>query len=219
MRRRPSPLLVPLLVPFLAALLAPGADPAAAAGPRLAAHVGFNASDLHQDDLTSDARFGPAIGAGAHWPVGQDGWLVGVEAWYQTKGFRRGTFLDQIDMEYRARTVTVPVLLSYEFLGTRADVRAFAGVAADVVLASEFREPDDDAWRDVTDEDESLAWSLVLGGAVRVLGRWDLDVRYQHGLSELTTFDWTALDDRLSAEQAFDPATESTWTFTLGAWF
>jgi len=206
----------------LALSLAAGASlspRAAIARPALVAHAGVNASDLHQDDLASDARFGPAAGLGAHTPLGQDGWHVGAEVWYQQKGLRRGTLFNLIDLEVRAHVVSVPVLLSYWFPGERTDARAFAGIAADLLVKSELREPGQDAWQDVTDQDDTLSWVLVLGGGIRVLGRWDLDVRYQHGLSPLTDLDWTQFDDRTSSAQVFDDATDSTWTFSLGAWF
>ncbi len=204
------------LVLMLSVVVAPRTH---AAGAGLVAHAGLAVSDLHQPDLFSDARLGPAVGLGWHRPVGADGWHLGLEAWYQRKGFRRGTLWNQIGLQMRADVLSLPLLVSYWFPGVRFEGRAFAGLGADVILGAEYQEQDQDTWQDVADQTESVAWVLVLGGGMRVLGRWDVDVRYQHGLAPVTDFDWTGFDDRIPVDHRFEDATDSTWTLSLGAWF
>ena len=211
--------LPPLILAFCLILLAPGAVVPAAGATDWVARAGLAVSDLHQRDLTSDARRGLAVAVGGHRPLGTDGWRLGAEVWYQRKGFRRGTYENRIGLEMRADVLTVPVLVSYRFPGERFSGRAFAGVAADVVLRTEFRESGQATWQDVTDQDEAVAWLLVLGGGVRMGAGWDLDVRYHHGLSPLTDLDWTQFDDRLPVAHDFADATDSTWTLALGRWF
>lgn len=210
----------PLLCASLLLLAAVGIPSAVSAAPGgLVAHAGVAVSDLHQPDLFSDARLGPAVGVGWHRPLGADGWHVGLEAWYQRKGFRRGTLWNQIGLQMRTDVLSLPLLVSYWFPGERFEGRAMAGIGADVILGAEYQEHDQDAWLDVADQSESVAWVLVLGGGMRLLGRWDLDVRYQHGLSPVTDFDWTGFDDRIPVHHRFEDATDSTWTLSLGAWF
>ncbi len=186
------------------------------------ARAGLAVADLHQRDLTSDARHGLAVGFGRHRALGTDGWRLGAEIWYQRKGFRRGTYENRIGLQMRADVLTVPVLVSYRFPGERFTGRAFAGVAADVVLRTEFQEAGEagaSGWQDVTDQDAAVAWLLVVGGGVQVAAGWDLDVRYHHGLTPLTDLDWTQFDDRLPVAHDFADATDSTWTLALGRWF
>jgi opacity protein-like surface antigen len=210
----PTPALALCLITLLLACSIP-----ATAAIDWTARVGLAVSNLHQRDLTSGARHGLAVGAGGRYDLGTDGWAVGTEFWYQRKGFRRGTYENRIGLQMRADVLTVPLLLSYRFPGERFSGRAFAGVAADVVLRTEFQESAQVDWQDVTDQDEEMAWLLVLGGGVQVTGGWDLDVRYQHGLTPLTSFDWTQFDDRLSTAHEFADATDTTWSITLGRWF
>ena len=192
--------------------------PAAAGRPDLVARAGVAVSSVHQDDLASDAREGLALGLGADIPLGGT-WSLQPEVWYQRKGFHRGRLWDRVDVQQRTETVSVPVLVSYEFIAARLRPRAFAGLAVDVLLGSEISEPGG-AWLDVTDQDESAYVSLVLGAGARLLdGRLDVDVRYQHGLTPATDFDYTQFDDRVSENQEFDDAFDRTWLLTAGVWF
>jgi len=202
---------------LLAGLLLPALSPAVAA--EVVAHVGVNASTFHMDDLSSDAREGLAAGVSVRLPISANFALM-PEVWYMQKGFKRGKLWDQIDLESKLQTITVPLLLNYRFLAVSADPRIFAGLAVDFVLKDEINRRDDDAgWLDVTDQDESIYWSLVLGGGARLFGWFDVDIRYQHGLTKVTNFDYVEFDDVIPSHQEFDDAFDRTWTLSVGYWF
>ncbi len=127
------------------------ASPAAADRPDLVVRAGLAVSAVHQDDLESDAREGLALGVGAHVPLG-GAWSLQPEVWYQRKGFHRGRLWDRVDVQQRTETISIPVLVSYEFIANRLWPRAFAGLAVDVLLGSEISEPGG-SWEVVTDQD------------------------------------------------------------------
>jgi hypothetical protein len=192
---------------------------AAAARPELVLHAGLDASTIDQDDLYEDAREGLAAGLGAKLPLFESFALM-PEIWYMQKGFKQGTLWEQIDLQAKVQTITVPVLLSYYFRARPADPRIFMGVAADFVLKHEIARVDDErGWVDVSDQAESFYWSLVLGGGARFFGWLDAELRYQHGLTPITDFDYREFDDLIPVAQEFDDAFDRTWTLSLGLWF
>jgi hypothetical protein len=188
----------------------------AAARPAVVAHAGVATANLHCDPLTSDAREGLAVGAGIQLPLGGQ-WRLTPELWYLPKGFKDGTLWENLILEMKAGVVSVPVLLSYHFQAARVDPRAFVGVAADVLVSAETRR-EGRGWVDVLDEADTLSWTLVLGGGVRK-GRWDAEVRYLHGLSAITDFDYADFDDMIPERQPFKDATDTTWVLSVGVWF
>jgi hypothetical protein len=196
-----------LLLPALAS---------AASRPELVIRVGGTATTVHEDDLYSDAREGLAVGVGSLLEIGK-GWALLPEIWYQQKGFKSGTLWEQIHLEQKTSVITVPVLLSYLFPARRLVSRVYGGLAVDVLLTSETRERRED-WVDVKDHDESVSLGLVLGGGTHI-GWLDLDIRYQHGVTRTTNFDYPQFRDVVSVNQEFDDAFDRTWTLSAGFWF
>lgn len=208
------------LICTLVALVLLATVPAAAGTPELVVHAGVNASTYDMDDLYEDAREGLALGLDARVRLGAEGFALMPGVWYMQKGFKEGTLWEQIQVQGKHESFTVPVLLSYWFEARAADPRAFIGVAADFVLKSEInRRQETSEWVDVSDEAESLYWSLVLGGGARFFGWLDLEVRYQHGFTPVTNFDYREFDDVIPESQEFDNAYDRTWTLTAGYWF
>lgn len=187
-----------------------------AARPAVVAHAGVATANQHCDHLTSDAREGAAFGAGVQLPLGGQ-WRLTPELWYVPKGFKHGTLWETMVLEMQAGVISVPVMLSYHFQAARVDPRAFAGVAADVLVSAETRRQGR-GWVDVLDETDTLSWTLVLGGGVRK-GRWDAEVRYLHGLTAITDFDYRDFDDMISELHHFKDATDTTWVLSVGIWF
>jgi hypothetical protein len=211
MSSRPSRFLL-----LLGLLLAAGA---AAARPEFVLHAGVNASTIDQDDLSEDAREGLAVGLEVAIPL-VEGFVLMPGVWYAQKGFKDGTLWEQIPLEAKVETLTLPVLLSYAFPARAADPRAFIGFALDLPLSQEIdRRDDDQGWLDVTDQAEGHYWSLVLGGGARFLGWLDAELRYQHGLTPVTDFDYEEFDDVIPVYHQFDDAFDRTWTLSLGVWF
>lgn len=190
---------------------------AASSRPDIVIHTGLNVSNMHEDMLTSDARPGVAAGLGARVRLNDDFSLL-TEIWYHQKGMRSATLWEQIDLETRYQTLSVPVLLSLWFPSTHVDSRAYLGLAVDWLLRSEIRRQDVGIWQDVTDQDENAYLSLVVGGGLR-RHKVDLDVRYQHGLSQVTDFNYAEFRDVISLMHPFSPAYDRTWTLTAGLWF
>jgi len=186
------------------------------ARPAMVAHAGVATANQHSDHLTSDAREGAAFGAGVQLPLGGQ-WRLTPELWYVPKGFKHGTLWETMVLEMQAGVISVPVMLSYHFQAARVDPRAFAGLAADVLVSAETRRQGR-GWVDVLDETDKLSWTLVLGGGVRK-GRWDAEVRYLHGLTAITDFDYRDFDDMISELQPFKDATDTTWVLSAGIWF
>ncbi len=209
------PLICTLLVLGLIAPLT-----VAAAGPtEIVAHVGVNASTFHMDDLYGDAREGLAAGVGVRVPIGGSFALM-PEVWYMQKGFKEGTLWEQIDLQGKLETITVPVLLSYWFDAKASDPRVFAGLAADFVLKNEIKRRDGTGdWLDVTDQTESVYWSMVFGGGARFFGWLDVEGRYQHAFTKVTNFDYPVFSDMIPEQQEFDDAFDRTWTLSAGYWF
>lgn len=192
------------------------ATPALAERPPVVLHVGASTSTYHQDDLSCDAREGFAIGLGSQVNLG-GGFALMPEVWFLQKGFKDGTIWELVDIEERLDTVSIPILLSYWFPAERLDPRVFAGFSADFVTKSRIRKEGGE-WQDVSAQDESLYWSLILGGGFRA--KWfDLDVRYQHGLSQVTNFDYPQFDNVIPQDREQDPAYDRSWIFTVGYWF
>ena len=192
----------------------------ATAGPEYVARVGINISTYHQDDLYSDAREKPAVGVGAAIPIAEN-WRLMPEVWYMNKGFKGGTLLEatKITFQGRTQTITVPVTVSYWFQANASDPRVFAGLAVDFLLNSEIARHDGEEWFDVTDQDESVYFSLVVGGGARFFGWLDVDFRYQHAFTPVTNFDYKEFDDVIPEVQEFDDAFDRTWTISAGYWF
>jgi len=190
---------------------------AVAAAPDLVVHAGMATATIHQDDLASDAREGLAGGVGARVHLDEGFWLL-PEVWYLQKGFQGGTLAEEIEFEGKLQTISVPILVSYWFTAKHLDSRVFGGIAADFVLKSEIRRDPDPGWLDTTARDESLYWSLVVGGGAR-FDRLDLEVRYQHGLTRVTDFDYPEFDDVFSQMFQYDDAYDRTWVLSLGYWF
>ncbi|HOX26061.1 MAG TPA: outer membrane beta-barrel protein [Candidatus Krumholzibacteria bacterium] len=202
---------------ILAAVCLFAGGAASATSRELVLHAGLTSATVHQDDLYSDAREGLALGAGARVPLGDD-FSLQPEAWYLRKGFEGGTLWESIDLDGRRHVLSFPVLVSYWLTAERLDSRVFAGLAADILLKAEIRELGAESWADVTDHDETLSWSLVVGGGAR-LGRVDLEVRYQHGFTRLTRFAYPEFDDLISQMQERASAFDRTWILTAGWWF
>ena len=190
----------------------------ATAGTEYVARVGVNVSTYHMDDLYSDAREKPAVGVGAAIPIAEN-WKLMPEIWYMNKGFKQGTLWEQIRIQARTQTITVPVTVSYWFQANASDPRVFAGLAVDFLLSSEIARAGGDEWFDVTDQDESVYFSLVLGGGARFFGWLDVDFRYQHAFTPVTNFDYKEFDDIIPEAQEFDDAFDRTWTISAGYWF
>ena len=210
MRTRLSLLLLALCLTLTASV--------ATAGTEIVAHVGVNVSTYHMDDLYSDAREKPAVGVGAAIPIAEN-WKLMPEVWYMNKGFKQGTLWEKIRIQVRTQTITVPVTVSYWFQAKASDPRVFAGLAVDFLLASEIARAGEDEWFDVTDQDESVYFSLVLGGGARFFGWLDVDFRYQHAFTPVTNFDYKEFDDMIPESQKFDDAFDRTWTISAGYWF
>jgi hypothetical protein len=178
---------------------------------------GVNASTIHEDMLTASSRSGLAAGLGARVRLNHDFSLL-PEIWYHQKGMRSATLWEQIELETRYQTISVPVLLSLWFPATHVDSRAFFGVALDWIVRSEIRRQDRGFWQDVTGQDESVYVSLIVGGGTR----WrsvDLDVRYQHGISRATDFAYREFRDVIPLMHPFAPGYDRTWTLSAGYWF
>jgi len=210
MRTRLSLLLIALCLIMTASL--------AAAGTEFVARVGVNVSTYHMDDLYSDAREKPAVGVGAAIPIAEN-WKLLPEVWYMNKGYKQGTLWEQIRIQGRTQTITVPVTVSYWFQAKASDPRVFAGLAVDFLLSSEIARAGGDEWFDVTDQDESVYFSLMLGGGARFFGWLDVDFRYQHAFTPVTNFDYEVFDDVIPESQEFDDAFDRTWTISAGYWF
>ncbi len=192
-------------------------DAAHAALPAVAVRAGMSAAVLHEDGLAARARRGLACGLGARLPLSAE-FSLQPEIWYLQKGMHRATLWERIDLETRYQTVSIPVLLALDFPATRFESRAFIGPAIDLLLGSEIRRRDRGVWQDVTSQDESVFFSLVVGGGTR-WRRLDLDVRYQHGLSRLTDFNYREFADIVPDMHPFKPAYDRTWILTAGLWF
>jgi hypothetical protein len=205
------------ILPLVAAALLLAA-PTSQARPEFAAHAGVNISTYHEDDLYSDAREGATVGVGAAFAL-SDEWKLVPEVWWGQRGFKQGTLWEQIGLDGRTQTITVPLTIQYWFPAESVDPRVFAGVSVDFLLKSEISELGSDEWIDVTDQDNSSYWSLVLGGGVRFMGWLDLDFRYYHAFTPVTNFDYEEFDDRIPVLNEFDDAFDRTWTLTLGVWF
>jgi len=188
----------------------------ALAAPEMVAHAGFATANQHTDGLSSDAREGVALGFGVQLPLFDDFRLT-PELWYLQKGFKDGSLWEMLDLEMKTGVVSIPVILSYHFQAKRVDPRAFVGIAADILVEAETRRTGRD-WVDVADESESVSFTWVLGGGVRK-GHWDAEVRYLHGLTAITDFDYTDFDDTISQYHNFKDSTDTTWVLSVGYWF
>jgi len=193
------------------------ADAPAADRPDLVLRAGMNASTMHEDNLSARSRRGLALGLGTRLRLNHDFVLL-PEVWYHQKGLRRGTLWEQIDLDTRFQTISVPVLLALRLPSTQFESRACIGVALDWMLKSEIFRYDRQQWQEITEGDEAVYVSLIVAGGTR----WrnlDLDVRYQHGLSRVTEFDYREFRDIIPLLHPFDPGFDRTWTLTAGLWF
>jgi hypothetical protein len=190
---------------------------AAAERPDIVVHTGVNASTIHEDNMTASSRPGLAAGLGARVRLNHDISLL-PEVWYHQKGMRSATLWEQIELETRYQTISVPVLLSLWFPATHVDARAFLGLALDWIIRSEIRRQDVGVWQDVTAQDENVYVSLIVGGGFRRRGV-DLEVRYQHGLSQITDFNYREFRDVVPVMHPFASAYDRTWTLSAGHWF
>lgn len=188
----------------------------ALAAPPVVVHAGLATSNQHCDGLDSDAREGVAAGLGTQIPLFDD-FRLQPEVWFVQKGFKEGNLWEVVDLEMKASVVSIPVLLNYHFQARSVDPRAFVGVAADILVSAETRRVGRD-WVDVADETDSVSLTWVLGGGVRK-GNLDLEVRYLHGLTAITDFDYTDFDDQVSSYRNFKDSTDTTWVLSLGYWF
>ncbi len=188
-----------------------------AAGAQVVARAGLSAAAVHETNLTSDARRGLALGVGTRLRLSDD-FSLRPEVWYLQKGLTSGTLWERINLETRYQTVSIPILLSLDLPATRFESRAVAGVAVDWVLNSEIRRADRGVWQEVTEQDESIYVSVVIGGGTR-WRRLDLDVRYQHGVGRLTNYDYREFRDVIPLLHPFESAYDRTWILTAGYWF
>jgi len=186
------------------------------AAPPVVVHAGMTTSNQHCDGLDSDAREGLGLGLGTQVPLFDD-FRLQPEVWFLQKGFKDGNLWETVDLEMKTAVVSIPVLLSYHFRAQSVDPRAFVGVAADIIMSAETRRTDRD-WVDVADETNSVNLTWVLGGGVRK-GNLDAEVRYLHGLTAITDFDYADFDDQVSQDHYFKDSTDTTWVLSLGYWF
>lgn len=185
--------------------------------PDIVAHIGITAPTMHQSGLSADARDGLALGVGTRFAIGA-GFSVAPEIWYLQKGFKEGALWGVMDLEMKANTVSIPLLVTYYFDAKRVQSRAFIGPAMDIVMTAEILRDHGDTWVDVADESESVYWSVVAGGGVR---RHDLDleIRYLHGMTKLTDFDYTEFTGVTAHGGHFGDGLDRTWVLSVGYWF
>lgn len=212
MRRNLLPAGVLLLLGWFMALASEAAE-----RPDIVIRAGMNAATIHEDNLSARSRRGLTGGLGTRLRLTHDFSLL-PEIWYHQKGMRSGTLWEQIELETRYQTISVPVLLSLSFPAAHVASRTYLGLAIDWVIRSEIRRQDRGVWQEVTSQDENTYFSLIVGAG----SRWrnlDLDVRYQHGLSRVTDYDYREFRDVIPLLHPFDPAYDRSWTLTAGFWF
>jgi hypothetical protein len=176
------------LVVAAIAIAAIGVGPARAGlVPEFGVKGGLNFSNINVDDLDSSNRTGWV--GGVYLDLATPLLHLQPEALVTSKGFKGGEVgTGNHELEYRAMSLEVPVLIVLSLPIPAISPRAYVGPALSFPLKSEVRMTDggptglnSTAWQDIKDDTKNT-WSVVMGAGVK-LGPLGVELRYDIGMS------------------------------------
>ncbi len=159
--------------------------------PSIGVKAGLNSSKLEVQGGGTSSRTGFVGGGYAKLPL--ESLTIQFEALYSQKGFRKGTFEGITDWEVKYDFLDFPVMLNLD-IPMEGSVHPFffAGFAFGIRLnATEKHSDTHGEWVDIDDKMKGSNWGIVFGGGVQ-FHNFNLDVRYNHGLTNLNKEEFRA---------------------------
>lgn len=192
---------VALLIVLLAGT-APALAQDAPMEPAIGLKAGVNLSNFEVTGTSTSKRPGFVGGAYARFPMSPI-WGFELDILYSQKGFTKSSYDGITNWEMKTTYLEFPLTARLDIPSGDMSPFIFGGFSAGVKLGAEEQYDGSDGWQDVSDVFESVNWTFVFGLGLS-WNHFQLEGRFNQGLSELTTSDYrSGVEDR-------------TLSFTLG---